>query len=427
MCQDGSVQQITIKKNQKMTTFPFANNFFNDHESPKRTAPLEADTHADVIIVGAGIVGLTSAYALRKEGLDVALVEREHVGFGSSGRHLGHITPHAWDFGKIQPERLAAWAQNCLEEIEAVVNTESIECEFKRCPYYTPTNTEAAAKALPSLVKYYTDLGIPASLIPSDDFDLVTYQTHGAMMLDKQGRCNPYKLVRGLREVVLRMGVRLYEGTNVETIAGGDIVKIGTSGGTLTAPHAVLALNGHAGEFDFLKSFLRPAHTYCMITEPMDETTARTVGPAHSEDFLIFDYGPGEPHFYQRFRSDHRLIFGGGGTPPADPSKRMASEDDQSTFQNIHTEMLRRYPKLSDVKIEAAWGSPMAMTRNSSPLITALPEHKNVTLAIIGNGNGIGLGSNAGALVKGMVMGKNSLDPDTRAFLEYCGIQDSAA
>ena len=149
MCQDGSVQQITIKKNQKMTTFPFANNFFNDHESPKRTAPLEADTHADVIIVGAGIVGLTSAYALRKEGLDVALVEREHVGFGSSGRHLGHIATHAWDLGKNQPERLAAWAQNCLEEIEAVVNTEGIECEFMRCPYYTPTNTEAAAKALP--------------------------------------------------------------------------------------------------------------------------------------------------------------------------------------------------------------------------------------------------------------------------------------
>ena len=80
----------------------------------------------DVVIVGAGIVGLTSAYTLKKAGLDVALVEREHVGFGSSGRHLGHITPHAWDLGKNQPEKLAAWAQNCLDEIQAVVEQEGI-------------------------------------------------------------------------------------------------------------------------------------------------------------------------------------------------------------------------------------------------------------------------------------------------------------
>ena len=158
-----------------------------------------------------------------------------------------------------------------------------------------------------------------------------------------------------------------------------------------------------------------------MITEVMDEETARTVGPEHSEDLLIFDYGPGEPHFYQRFRSDHRLIFGGGSTPTADPLKRMASEDDQAVFQNIYDEMIRRYPRLVNVGIETAWGGPMAMTRNSSPLITALPDHKNVTLAIIGNGNGIGLGSNAGALVKGMVTGKESIDDSTRNFLEFCG------
>ena len=404
-----------------MRKFPFANNYFNEDPSPQRSAPLQTNMQVDVVIVGAGIVGLTSAYTLKKAGLDVALVEREHVGFGSSGRHLGHITPHAWDLGKNQPEKLAAWAQNCLDEIQAVVEQEGIECEFVRCPYYTPTNTEAAGDALPHLVKYYADLGIPATLIKSNDFDLVTYPTHGAMKLDNQGRCNPYKLVRGLRDAVLRIGVRLYEGTNVETIDGGDTVKIGTKNGTLTASHAVLALNGHAGEFAFLKHLLRPAHTYCMITEVMDEETARTVGPEHSEDLLIFDYGPGEPHFYQRFRSDHRLIFGGGSTPTADPLKRMASEDDQAVFQNIYDEMIRRYPRLVNVGIETAWGGPMAMTRNSSPLITALPDHKNVTLAIIGNGNGIGLGSNAGALVKGMVMGKESIDDSTRNFLEFCG------
>ena len=75
-----------------MPNFPFTNNFFNESANPERTEPLKADTDADVIIVGAGIVGLTSAYTLRKAGLDVALVEREHVGIYEDADQRGVVS-----------------------------------------------------------------------------------------------------------------------------------------------------------------------------------------------------------------------------------------------------------------------------------------------------------------------------------------------
>ena len=61
---------------------PFKNNFYSDNQPP-RTAALSGKNKADVVIVGGGIVGLCSAYTLREEGLDVVVLEREHVGFGT--------------------------------------------------------------------------------------------------------------------------------------------------------------------------------------------------------------------------------------------------------------------------------------------------------------------------------------------------------
>ncbi|MDE0350797.1 MAG: FAD-binding oxidoreductase, partial [Gammaproteobacteria bacterium] len=74
-----------------MQTIPFTTNFFADEAHPPRTDALTEDGTADVVIVGAGLVGLSCAYVLREEGLDVAVVERDHVGFASSGRHMGHL------------------------------------------------------------------------------------------------------------------------------------------------------------------------------------------------------------------------------------------------------------------------------------------------------------------------------------------------
>ena len=73
------------------------------------------------------------------------------------------------------------------------------------------------------------------------------------------------------------------------------------------------------------------------------------------------------------------------------------------------------------MRIEAGWGGPICATVHGQPIVTQVPEHENVVTAIVGNGNGIGLGTNAGRLVKGLVLGTDAVDAQTRAFLEYCG------
>ena len=412
-----------------MQTIPFTTNFFADQPRPTRTDALAGDATADVVIVGAGIVGLSCAYVLCDAGLDVAVVERDHVGFASSGRHMGHLTPHMWNYGSKEPHLLAAWAHGCLHWIEELLAGEDIDCDFARCPFWLPAATEAEAEVVRRVAAYYAGLGVPARSVAAADFDLVTFRTWGAVVLEDQGRAHPYRMVRGLRDAVLRKGVRLYEDTPVTSLEAGPRVTVTTPGGTLRAPKAVLALNAYSGQFPFLRKYMTPMHTYTIVTEPLGEVAARTVGPPRAEDLLIYDMAAGrdEEHFYQRLRGDGRLFFGGGGTTPAPAPDRMAPDRNDAKFRLIHAEMLRRYPSLGNVRIEAGWGGPICATVHGQPIVADVPDHENVVMAIVGNGNGIGLGTNAGRLVKGLVLGADALDKATRAFLEYCGESARAA
>ena len=55
--------------------------------------PLEASLRTDVVVVGAGLTGLSTALALRAQGADVAVLEQDFAGSGASGRNAGHLTP----------------------------------------------------------------------------------------------------------------------------------------------------------------------------------------------------------------------------------------------------------------------------------------------------------------------------------------------
>ena len=179
-----------------MQTFPFKTNVFAPQDNPPRTASLYGDRYADVVIVGGGIVGLSCAYTLHEAGLDVAVVEREHVGFGSSGRHFGLLMPHFWEFEGDQAETLVAWSQSCLDEIEALVAREDIDCDFRRAEFHMPIlHPDDGGGKVPDFVDWYVQAGISARFDMSDQVSCVPFKTYGAMVLENQVTIDAYRSV----------------------------------------------------------------------------------------------------------------------------------------------------------------------------------------------------------------------------------------
>ena len=123
-----------------MTTIPF----WIDSAPIRRFPALRKNINVDVLVVGAGITGITTAYLLKKAGLTVALIERERVASIDTGHTTAHLTfvtdvglhELADNFGDDHAQ--AAWDAGtaAIDEIERIVQEEEIQCEFTRAPGY---------------------------------------------------------------------------------------------------------------------------------------------------------------------------------------------------------------------------------------------------------------------------------------------------
>ena len=114
-------------------------------DTPIRKFPkLQRNISVDVLVVGAGVTGITAAYLLKKAGSTVALIERERVASIDTGHTTAHLTyvtdvqlqQLVRNFGKDHAQ--AAWDAGAaaIDEIERIVEEEGIECEFARVPAY---------------------------------------------------------------------------------------------------------------------------------------------------------------------------------------------------------------------------------------------------------------------------------------------------
>src|SRR5918996_1489399 len=123
-----------------MTTIPF----WIDSAPIQRFLALRKNVNVDVLVIGAGITGITAAYMLTKAGLSVALIERERVASIDTGHTTAHLTfvtdvglhELAGNFGNDHAQ--AAWDAGAaaIDEIERIVQEEEIQCEFTRAPGY---------------------------------------------------------------------------------------------------------------------------------------------------------------------------------------------------------------------------------------------------------------------------------------------------
>lgn len=108
--------------------------------SPVDFPILDKDLNAEVVIVGAGIAGLSVAYNLVKAGRSVVVLEDGLIGSGESGRTTAHLVNALDDryfeiektFGEETSKLSAASHTSAINFIESTINTENIECDFIR-------------------------------------------------------------------------------------------------------------------------------------------------------------------------------------------------------------------------------------------------------------------------------------------------------
>ncbi|HTH49374.1 MAG TPA: FAD-dependent oxidoreductase [Candidatus Limnocylindria bacterium] len=200
--------------------------YWSDSISLPRFRKLREDCEVDVVVIGAGITGITAAYLFRKAGQTVALIERGPCGGFDTVNTTAHVTcvtdTTLTDLcARLGPDR--AWGcweagRAALEQIEAIVQAEDIQCDFQRVPGYRHAPPKSCppglATALDAEARLAVELGFAAEFVSE-----VPWMGGPGVRFDGQAKFHPLKYLAALLRIIPGEGSQVFDKTEVTRIA----------------------------------------------------------------------------------------------------------------------------------------------------------------------------------------------------------------
>lgn len=313
--------------------------------------PLDGDTSADVVVVGAGLTGLWTAYYLLEAdpALDVLVVERDVAGAGTSGRTGGWYgagpasaaSRVAAAHGPEAARSARAALRDAVVEVGGVAAAEQIDADVAVGGLLTVARTPA------QLARLTVDAGTARAwgdeveaLGPDDVARLVRAPgALGGTLAPDVGRLQPAALVRGLVDVLTAHGARVAEGTRALRLSPGAVV---TDQGTVRAPLVVRATGGGA-----------PAGArHAVATAPLVEEVWTALGLRRG--VVLADAGH-RPVRALRTADDRLVLSLRSARTPAAPSGK-----DLAAVLRLQRSLAGLLPLGAEARTTHAWGVALA-------------------------------------------------------------------
>lgn len=363
---------------------------------------LEMNGKADVCIVGAGIVGLTCAYHLAKQGKSVIILENGYAAGGQTCRTTAHLTwvldDRFYDLEKlfgIEGVRLAVESHKAaIDAIERIVEQEQIECDFERVPGYLFLAPEDSPDILEKEFNTLKKIGIEPLRAPRAPFS-TTYDIGPCLQFDRQAQFHITKYIHGLIKAILKFGGKIYCGTHVSEFEDGVPCMVKTeSGYAIQANDIIVATCTPVNDRLYIHSKQAAYRTYAI---------AAAIPKGSIASGLYWDTP--DPYHYlrvQKHLTDPRLdwvIIGG--------EDHRTGEDDaiDQKYDTIIAWAKERIPQLG--KIEYRWSGQIFEPADSLAFIGKNPGDEHTYIATGDSGNGLTHGTIAGLLIPDLILKKS--------------------
>ncbi|WP_255192317.1 FAD-dependent oxidoreductase [Natronobeatus ordinarius] len=354
---------------------------------------LETDLSVDVAVVGAGIAGLSAATRLRERGRSVAVLERDRIAAGITGKSTAKLTSqhglcyaHLRDaFDRERARQYATVNEAAIDEVERRLGELAVDAGFERRPAYVYGDSR---DAIEREVDAAREAGLPASFVTSvPPFD----RAQCAVRFDDQARFDPRAYLLALADdLTSQSGTAIFEGTRVTDVAPGSRPQLETSGGAVHADAVVIATG-----FPILDR----AGYFARLTPKRSYVLGMTLAGEPPEGLY---YRSGEP--YRSVRAHHdgdrTLLLVGGENHKTGQGGSAADR-----YRRLEGWARERFPVDS---IEYRWSTQDYVSADGVPFVGRLGAGaENVFVATGFGGWGMTNGVAAGGLLADAIEGRD--------------------
>jgi len=357
---------------------------------------LHSSCNVDICIIGGGITGVLAAFWLSEMGIKVALIEKDLLGAGATGRNTGFILTGIVEhynravklFGKKKAKRIFEFTVWNHELIRELILSENIECGYKQQGSLLLATTAQEGKELIETFTLLTNDGFVCEFFNKEECSvyLDNDQFFGGLRFPKDAGFDPIRFIHGITKSLYKKNVSIHERSKVitiESIGTEGSLKISTEKGKINCTMALLCTNAYTSKIaDEWTDFIVPVQGQVFVTKPIQKSMFKEV--------IYANFG----YEYWRQLPDGRLMAGGFREHQKSNPNPYSENVDDDLLQSLYHYMTKLFPDVQKVTISHAWAGTMGFSKDGIPVLGS--SSKNPTQFVCGGFTGHGLGFAAG-------------------------------
>lgn len=357
---------------------------------------------ADIVVIGGGVIGCSTAYNLAKLGAGkVVVLEKSYLASGATGR-CGAGMRMQW--GTETNCLLSRESVKMLSHLPELLDV-NVDIEFTQNGYLMPAYSEKMAEQFKQNLLLQNSLEIPARWVtPEESLEIVPFLNtkgmFGATYCAEDGHCNPFKVTEAYAQAARNLNVEIYTDTEVKGIVtkNGKIIAVRTTQGDIQTDTVVNAAGGYAktvGRMVGIELPIFPERHEILVTEPVEPTM-----------------GPMVMSFYHNLycqQSPHGSFIMGIGHPNEPESYNIKSS--WQFLRDMAERLVEILPPLAGLNIVRQWAGLYDMCPDRTPILGNSPALTRFFTAAGFSGHGFMISPITGQLMAEMVMGKPTAFP----------------
>lgn len=381
---------------------------------PFGIAAQESKVESEILIIGGGMAGSSTAFELARHGRDVTLLERGEIASEASGQNMGGVGGAGWG---NQPDLLSYLTMGSLEIFKELQIDMGYDMEFRLSGSLTGIHTEAQMNYLEDRIRIQNSAGYNGELITTKEASSIEPEVNldlpGYLFDPGRGMADPVKSTRAFAQAAANAGASIRTGQNVTSInalAGGGYSVV-TDNAEFRCETLVLATGswcGPVGRMLGIEIPIMPIRGQMWASEKLPPRFFQRISSAESSFAWSKDNGADDKtppnlthkggrrvtrHLYGRQRKNGEIIFGGDRE---DVGYNMTPDPEGIEVNKGHAADV--VPLVADLPIARTWAGLMPFSLDGSPIIGRIPLRDNLYIVSGLASSGFGRGPMAGKL-----------------------------